>query len=208
MYASASRDSAVVSPDVRTACAVSSQDAATTARPTRRGGGGRLGSTLRTHAATRSNRSSAQLHHPVAVLEALLADGVDLDEEGAAGERPSASPVHEPVGRGGQDLGRASLPDTSSMSARKLLAELVVGGQERVLLAAELLVERRPRDPRGRGDVGHGRRRVAVLADHVEDRVEDPLALGGLDLLAAEAVGSLGEAVGDLTSHVQPWYST
>ena len=118
------------------------------------------------------------------MLEALLADGVDLDEEGAAGEGPSPAPVHQPLGGGGQGLGRGGRGDARDVG-EEALAELVVGGQERVLLVAELLVEGRPRYPRGRGDVGHGRRRVAVLADHVEDRVEDPLALRGLDLLAA-----------------------
>src|SRR5262249_35739670 len=141
--------------------------------------------------------------------ESGLADGVDLEQERPTGKGPSAPPVDQPLGGGGQDLGRGRRGHVVHV-AEESDAELVVRGQERVLLAGELLVERRPRYPGGGGDVGHGRLRVAVFADHVEHRVEDPLTLRRPDLLPREAVGTLGEAFGnfDLTGHVRKEYST
>jgi hypothetical protein len=141
------------------------------------------------------------------VFESALADGVDLEQEGAAGIGPPSSPVHQAIGRGGQNIGGAR-PGGAADVGEEALAELVVAGQEGLLLVSELLVEGGPGDPRGLGDVGHGRGRVAAFADHVEDRVQDPLPLRGLDLLPAEAVRALGKPLLDLNSHVHRWYGT
>ena len=176
MYARASRESAVVSPGVLMAWEVSSHDAATMARATRGGGVGRVGSRVRTHAATAFESFHCEVHHPVAVLEAFFADGVDLEEERPAGEGSPASPVDEALAGGGEGVDRGRRGCVGDVGEEGL-AELVVGGQECVQLVSELLVEGRPRYACGGRDVGHRRRRIAVLTDDVEDGIEEPLAL-------------------------------
>ena len=117
-----------------------------------------------------------EVHHPVTVLESLLADGVDLDQERPAGEGPPPSPINEALAGGRERVDRGRRGGVGDVGEEGP-AELVVGAEERVELVAELLVEGRPRYARRGRDVGHGRSRVAVLPHHIEDGIEDPLAL-------------------------------
>ena len=76
----------------------------------------------------------------------------------------------------------------------QLLHDRVVGGDEALVLAAEVLVEGAPRDRRVAGDVGDRRAGVAVFGDRLGEAGDQPLALVVDDELARQAVPARGQA--------------
>ena len=70
----------------------------------------------------------------------------------------------------------------------------VVGGDEALVLAAEVLVEGAPGDGRVAGDVGDGCPRVAVLGNRLGEAGDQALALVVGDELARQAVPAGGKA--------------
>ena len=74
----------------------------------------------------------------------------------------------------------------------KLGHDGVVGGDEALVLAREVLVKGAPGDRRVASDVGDGRARVTVLGDRLGEAGDQPLALIVGDELAREAVAARG----------------
>ena len=74
-------------------------------------------------------------------------------------------------------LGRLDQPP------REVLDDLVVGGQQALLLVVEVLVEAAPRDARAGDEVGDRRGQEALLVDGLDHRLEQALALVRRDRL-------------------------
>jgi hypothetical protein len=100
-------------------------------------------------------------HHPAAV-------GVDLDAADHLRERRARGARPLPL------LQRARHPHERPLGHRP------VGRQQTLFAVGELLVERRARDPRPGADLGDAQALVAELPRELDDRVDQPLALGAL----------------------------
>ena len=71
------------------------------------------------------------------------------------------------------------MPPKAPLTVKEFLRRLVAQGHEAVGLVGEERVEGVARDARGRDDLGHRRRLVAIAPDAFEHRSHDALALRG-----------------------------
>ena len=145
----------------------------------------------------RPDRLGEQLHR-VAVAGRYLAARPRAARPGRSGRRRGRGRGRRAAPRGWPAPARARArpaPPAASIEPRTWVVDHLVGGEEAVLLALEVLVEGAAGDLRRLGDLADRGRVVAVLGDRLDDAVEQPLALVLGDEGARQAVAPRRQAV-------------
>jgi hypothetical protein len=146
----------------------------------------------------RRDRRDEALLHLRAALDGAAAGGEDLDQEHAR----EVGLLGEDGEVGGQDaveacervgLGLGPIGEHVAGAGEQDADAGVEGGDEAVLLAREVLVEGLARDAGALDDVADRRVHVALLGRGRRHPEQHPLALGGADLLARQAMTAAGQ---------------
>ena len=133
-----------------------------------------------------------QLHRLAVAGGDLAARGERLDQEAAGDGRVAGEDVEQGGEAGAHPVGPGlPRPRRRQHRVEDVGLDHLVGGDEAVLLALEVLVEGAAGDLRRGGDTGDRGRVVAVLGDRLDHAVEQPLALvlGDEDARQAVAAG-------------------